>query len=81
MYTLTVGKADRVVLRCVVDQQMSKSVQHDKVGPQEYIDKPQSHLALLRLEENYEVELNGKYVKGGKGVSLDITRLLAATES
>ena len=57
---------------------MGQSVEDEKVSPKQYIDKPQSHFAKLRLEDEYEVEQNGKYVKGSKAIKLDATRFLSA---
>ena len=57
---------------------MAYSVDRKIVAPSLFINKPQTHFAKLRLEEDYHVELNGKHVKGTKHLNLDVSAYLAA---
>lgn len=65
------------MLYAIVDQEMAKSKNVSIVAPKEYVNDPQAHFTNLRLRDSYEVEYNGKFVKGKKRLALDITKYLS----
>ena len=67
---------DNVILEAIVDQEMGESVNPEIVQPDEFINQPQSHFAKIRLEDNYEVEHNGKYINAGKRIQEDVTEIV-----
>ena len=45
-----------------------------------FANKPQAHLTRMRLEDNYEFEKNGKFIKANKRIQLDVTDLVVRAE-
>ena len=52
---------------------MGKSENKNIVAPSKFINDPQTHFAKLRIKDEYEVELNGKYVSASKVLAFDAT--------
>ena len=52
-----------------------------KVSPNEFANDPQTHLARLRVRDNYFYEKNGKQIVGSKIISHEVNMELYATEA
>ena len=61
------------MIEAIVDQHMKNSVDSNKVQPSEFINDPQSHFAKIRVEDNYTINHNGKFINASKRLHVDLT--------
>ena len=72
-YTTLVNPEEDIVIEAIVDQHMKESVHKNDVQPSEFINNPQSHFAKIRVEDNYSINHNGKFINASKRMQLDLT--------
>ena len=59
---------------------MSKSDVPEDVLPSGFANNPQAHLTRMRLDDTYEIEKNGKFIKAQKKIQLDVSELVLRAE-
>ena len=76
IFNLKVLPTDEVVLNAVVDQDWCESVDSSSVGPVGFADDPQTHFVRLRMDNVYDVENKGKFIKADRVLRFDVTEFL-----